>query len=574
MTDFAVNPSGTAGLDLGVGIKRASDFAVPSSGYTKGEDIGYSPGEVGQVLRTSSPEEQAALAKATQDWNDHFRVGKQPVPSWVVPFLLMAIGGPLALNAMGLTTAVLGGAGAAGTAGLTAAQQATLSAALSSSFPTAAAATTAGTALAGGMTAAEAAAAANSLAALPGSVAGLTATGAAGSGLGAGVGAALAGATEVSELVITAAKAGMTIPEIAAAYGIPAVTAADILSGGNGSPTLQGDAGSDTLNPKPADATVEELVVNPAKTAALDYTPFEAAAVMPVLAASAPTATGPLLQPSENYELGQTTFENPKDVIPPVFPVAPPANAGPLTQSPSSADLKGLNTTPSLPYQAAVAGENALAWAKAHPLEAAALGLTTAATVAGGGGGGSSSGSGNVPSATQLRANLSPTFHAQLPVSRMQLGQRKVNLTPEQYSNYAVNPPPGGEQAFFNYAVNPLMSPATPSKSEVVSPVVETIGPANDLPYEYAKGGNVKNFAVDGPGTGRSDDIPARLSDGEYVIDAETVALLGDGSGKAGAKRLDEMRVNLRKHKGQNLAKGRFSVNAKKPEAYLSGGRA
>jgi hypothetical protein len=72
-----------------------------------------------------------------------------------------------------------------------------------------------------------------------------------------------------------------------------------------------------------------------------------------------------------------------------------------------------------------------------------------------------------------------------------------------------------------------------------------------------------------GPGTGRSDDIPARLSDGEYVIDAETVALLGDGSGKAGAERLDEMRQNMRRHKAKNLAKGGFSHKAKSPEAYM-----
>jgi hypothetical protein len=80
-------------------------------------------------------------------------------------------------------------------------------------------------------------------------------------------------------------------------------------------------------------------------------------------------------------------------------------------------------------------------------------------------------------------------------------------------------------------------------------------------------------FAVHGAGTGRSDDIPAVLSDGEYVMDAETVALLGDGSSKAGAEKLDQLRVNLRRHKGANLAKGRFSVNAKSPEKYLTGGR-
>jgi hypothetical protein len=77
---------------------------------------------------------------------------------------------------------------------------------------------------------------------------------------------------------------------------------------------------------------------------------------------------------------------------------------------------------------------------------------------------------------------------------------------------------------------------------------------------------------VKGAGTGRSDDIPARLSDGEYVMDAETVALLGDGSGSAGAKRLDEMRRNLRQHKAKNLMKGGFSHKAKAPHQYMARG--
>ena len=80
-------------------------------------------------------------------------------------------------------------------------------------------------------------------------------------------------------------------------------------------------------------------------------------------------------------------------------------------------------------------------------------------------------------------------------------------------------------------------------------------------------------LAVEGPGTGRSDSIPAELSDGEYVVDAETVALLGDGSSKAGAKALDDMRVSVRKHKGRKLAKGEFSVKAKQPEHYIAKGK-
>jgi hypothetical protein len=98
-------------------------------------------------------------------------------------------------------------------------------------------------------------------------------------------------------------------------------------------------------------------------------------------------------------------------------------------------------------------------------------------------------------------------------------------------------------------------------------------------PKAAAKGGSMavkrpaKSYAVQGEGDGRSDDIPAVLSDGEYVIDAETVALLGNGSNKAGAAQLDRFRANIRKHKGKELAKGRFSVNAKNPQAYLAGGR-
>lgn len=93
--------------------------------------------------------------------------------------------------------------------------------------------------------------------------------------------------------------------------------------------------------------------------------------------------------------------------------------------------------------------------------------------------------------------------------------------------------------------------------------------------FNYARGGEVRSrFAVEGPGDGRSDDIPALLSDGEYIVDAETVALLGDGSNRAGAKKLDRFRVELRKHKGRKLAAGGISAKAREPSAYLREGRA
>lgn len=90
----------------------------------------------------------------------------------------------------------------------------------------------------------------------------------------------------------------------------------------------------------------------------------------------------------------------------------------------------------------------------------------------------------------------------------------------------------------------------------------------------YAMGGGPLGAVarlVRGGGSGRDDTINARLSDGEYVMDAETVAMLGDGSTDEGARRLDSMRSQLRKHKGKTLARGKFSPNAKSPLAYMKG---
>jgi hypothetical protein len=90
--------------------------------------------------------------------------------------------------------------------------------------------------------------------------------------------------------------------------------------------------------------------------------------------------------------------------------------------------------------------------------------------------------------------------------------------------------------------------------------------------YKGGALGAVSRFAR-GAGSGRDDVIDAKLSDGEYVIDAETVALLGDGSSKEGARRLEQMRKKIRQHKGKTLAKGKFSPNAKSPLAYIKGAR-
>jgi hypothetical protein len=190
--------------------------------------------------------------------------------------------------------------------------------------------------------------------------------------------------------------------------------------------------------------------------------------------------------------------------------------------------------------------------------------------IAGGGGGG---GGGGTPGSQALN----PIFSAKLPTPGKD-GAFKVG-------GLDYTTPPATDA--YRYAMGPAMDiRAGTDLSKATSPYAgygpgtlgeETFkrvtGMSHGGAMGYARGSSRDSFAVEGPGTGRSDDIPAVLSDGEYVIDAETVALLGDGSSKAGAKKLDEMRVKLRKHKGRNLAKGKFSVNAKRPEKYLSGGR-
>jgi hypothetical protein len=64
-----------------------------------------------------------------------------------------------------------------------------------------------------------------------------------------------------------------------------------------------------------------------------------------------------------------------------------------------------------------------------------------------------------------------------------------------------------------------------------------------DLPTKFPR----KNGPIDGPGTGTSDDIPAMLSDGEFVFTAKAVRNIGGGSRRLGAKRMYTMMKALEK---------------------------
>lgn len=80
--------------------------------------------------------------------------------------------------------------------------------------------------------------------------------------------------------------------------------------------------------------------------------------------------------------------------------------------------------------------------------------------------------------------------------------------------------------------------------------------PSITVPDTGSSGGGMKDGGfLQGGGDGMSDSIPAtindkqpaRLADGEFVVPADVVAHLGNGSSKAGAQRLYEMMARVRK---------------------------
>jgi hypothetical protein len=135
----------------------------------------------------------------------------------------------------------------------------------------------------------------------------------------------------------------------------------------------------------------------------------------------------------------------------------------------------------------------------------------------------------------------------------------------------------------FSGANNPLLSglSMTPRQPYTLAEGGSPHGNAN-IPVTEGHNPNVpivqgrqdyrKGAYVQGEGDGQSDDIPAMLADGEYVIDAETVAQLGNGSNKAGAKMLDEFRENIREHK-RSAPTHKIPPKSKSPLAYLKGAK-
>jgi hypothetical protein len=114
----------------------------------------------------------------------------------------------------------------------------------------------------------------------------------------------------------------------------------------------------------------------------------------------------------------------------------------------------------------------------------------------------------------------------------------KFRYDPAQYTSQNINPP-------------------TPYKPRYAQGGIADLGGYSD----YARGGRM----LKGPGDGMSDDIPAtiagnqpaRLANEEFVIPADVVSHLGNGSSEAGAKQLYKMMDRVRQARTGNKKQGK-----------------
>jgi hypothetical protein len=134
--------------------------------------------------------------------------------------------------------------------------------------------------------------------------------------------------------------------------------------------------------------------------------------------------------------------------------------------------------------------------------------------------------------------------------------------------------PQYGTQNQPNYPIyTPPMAAAAPVAGNPITQPYNTMAMYNFLPTNqprYMNEGGIASFfgpgqsvvqmnrggyprrtgQISGPGTETSDDIPAMLSDGEFVLTAKAVRGIGNGSRRAGAKKLYRMMHAMEKKAG------------------------
>jgi len=113
---------------------------------------------------------------------------------------------------------------------------------------------------------------------------------------------------------------------------------------------------------------------------------------------------------------------------------------------------------------------------------------------------------------------------------------------------------PEEEKLFYDPTKNPYLKSGSAEKDffEDINPVYAATmnqGGVMDFPE--------KDGMINGPGNGQSDDIPAMLSDGEFVFTKQAVMAAGNGDREQGTKKMYEMMYSL-EDKAENMGIGRI----------------
>ena len=137
----------------------------------------------------------------------------------------------------------------------------------------------------------------------------------------------------------------------------------------------------------------------------------------------------------------------------------------------------------------------------------------------------------------QLQPNLmQPTLTTQAPVQQQQAGYASpssyysmMKMMQDRPVQYAAD---GGYMSSA-FPMSPLSADRGPLMAQISSPVaMNTPGVPMNTPMQYAMGGIAslaqggyprRTGQISGPGTEKSDSIPAMLSDGEFVMTARAV---------------------------------------------------
>jgi hypothetical protein len=143
---------------------------------------------------------------------------------------------------------------------------------------------------------------------------------------------------------------------------------------------------------------------------------------------------------------------------------------------------------------------------------------------------------------------------SKMPIRKMAMGGQPMPVGPQMPPQAAPMPSPMAPQQRPN-----------PVAQQAQFQLGQKLGQA--LRHHIRNGGQTPPGPVHGPGKGQQDAIPAKLSQGEYIIPADIVSHLGDGSSQAGGQELDKMVHAIRAQKTKNGAG--FPPASKGISAYL-----